>query len=275
MNFFYVIFSVLFFSLIAQAQGRVLITSFEAYGGLKKNSTVAISKTIQKKLAERNIQVQLCNLPVTYDQAATIAKTCYEQMNPKPDLVISLGQGCSTMVIETLAHNIDNDSAMKDNAGVLRVNHQIIPGGASPISLSGSLMDMYCAVASEKDRKEIGISQAAGFFVCNNTAYLLGNYFGQNRVRYGFIHVPVNTCVTNGKNIEKKAANQLVEMIAALPLFNPANYTSSSFETLVPYTPKTSQQIQQSKNLIMERMGDPSRRDCGIEFMSRLDERIN
>lgn len=268
----FILAAVALIPLFVQAQvPRVLITSFEPFGGMKVNTTMEVAEVIKEKLGKKKISAEVCVLPVIYDQAAQSARHCYEQMNPKPDIVISLGSAGCELRLETLAHNVDNDMGMKDNLGLSRMAQTIIPNGISPISFGGFVADLYCSQSAD-DRKKISISESPGGFVCNNTAYLLGNYFSQARVRFTFMHIPGEGCLVDGSNkIGKKIGSDIADMVYRLPLFsNP----EASFEKVFPYLPKNDAQIIAAQSKLMSVVNE-DRRKCGIEFLERMNNVID
>jgi pyrrolidone-carboxylate peptidase len=125
-------------------------------------------------------------------------------------MVIGLGETGCAVKIEIMGRNLDNTIG-PDNAGVERHNQLIIPGAPRAIGFTYPLPEMYCAL-SEADRAKIIVSNNAGSFVCNNTAFQLSWHYPE--MRNGFMHVANHAC----KDIQTKnaeAVNQLVTMIIA------------------------------------------------------------
>ena len=175
---------------------RVMLTAFEPWNGASQNGSEVVASTIlRKKLGGDGIEYSLCILPVEYDRASLKAEECFEKMNPKPDVVISLGEGGCNVEVEVRAHNLDNDST-PNNAGVVHQHHVITPGSDPEEYLTLPVADMICA-----SRAVIAPvttpSLSPGYYVCNNTAYHMAEYLNPQQVPFGFIHVPRVHCDTD------------------------------------------------------------------------------
>lgn len=173
----------------------IMITGFEPFGKRTVNLSYEVATALQRLQSTigPGVRIELCRLPVEYDRAAAVATLCFEHMNPKPEMVLSLGEGGCVMHVETAATNLDDTPKFADNAGVIRVKSPILSGEPRRLGLTMPVQDMFCKIReSGKGRVEVSIS--AGNYVCNNTAYRLARYFRALRVRYGFIHVPHSDC---------------------------------------------------------------------------------
>lgn len=271
MRIFSKVFLIFSFSLCAHAQKplTILITSFEPFSGAVKNSTKFVSEIIQQQLGKKKFNVQTCVLPVVFDKATVIAKNCYEQMNPKPSLVISLGESGCNIKIETAAQNVDYNPSTPDNAGNIRVAQPILSGGPDSVSFDSFVADMYCSL-SEKNRSKLEVSNSPGGFVCNNTAYQLGLYFQQMNQLYTFIHIPSHLCENEKSHkIAKKTVETLTEMIGELPMFR----NKISFNQVCPILPATTEALLDYKN-ILQTLQDESKKKCGEEFIKKLGNKM-
>lgn len=172
---------------------RVLITTFEPFGGSPKNGSHETGLELVKRHGSKEIEYEICRLPVTYDWAAEVAQKCYAAMDPKPDLVLSTGEapGCR-VTMETRAHNYDADG--EDSAGVNRSGSPILPGGPKHENFTYPMEEMFCAGHSMQLSTSTLLSSSPENYVCNNTAYLLNSFFRNEKRPYGFIHLPHNEC---------------------------------------------------------------------------------
>jgi pyrrolidone-carboxylate peptidase len=178
---------------------RVMITTFDPFGGSPANgSQQAAEALLANHQRENGIEYIVCNLPVVYDDAAARARRCYEEADPKPDMVISTGEGHCQIALETRGLNLDNTGFLADNAGQLRANRPIDVNTTPFEIFTLPIEDMFCVDDNTKIRAagEVTPSISAGYFVCNNTSYHLNRYFRQREVPYGFIHVPNSRCGT-------------------------------------------------------------------------------
>jgi pyroglutamyl-peptidase len=184
---------------VAEAKKTVLVTAFEPFGGRKTNGSEAVGKALVA-LGGEGIEYKLCVLPVEYDKAAVVARKCFEEMNPKPDMVISTGEGDCTIRVETRAHNLDDTPGFPDNAGVVRTD-RVVEAGAPPHErLALPAANMVCAAEGSPGAK-VRASISPGYYVCNAVAYRLARYFKPKKVAFGFIHLPVaGSCQADPKD---------------------------------------------------------------------------
>lgn len=181
-------------SLFADPRETLLITAFEPFGGASQNQSMDVAQALAAKITK--YQTVVCVLPVVYDRAAEAALKCFDEMEKKPSVVLSLGEGGCDVRLESRGQNWDADGA--DNAGVNRRGSVILPDGPAYSPLEFPLEKMMSTLQTRfgrRDRDLVRISHSAGNYVCNNTAYHLSRYFSQpGDATYGFIHVPNHAC---------------------------------------------------------------------------------
>jgi pyroglutamyl-peptidase len=203
-------------SALAVEPYRILVTSFDPFGLSSKNNSQPIAKRVAQLAAVlgEGVQVDVCNLPVVFDNAAIAAHECVDQHHP--NAVISLGEGGCDLQIETSATNWDA-SMLPDNAGQSRAGRAILEGGPHQVAFEFPVQAMFCAV--DADKPPVTISTHAGAFVCNNTAYHLSQDLSARGIPFTFIHVPHSRCSSPQKDVEKNAqviAKMLHSAIAEL-----------------------------------------------------------
>jgi pyroglutamyl-peptidase len=187
-----VLLGLIFFCDLTLARRRILITAFEPFAGRPTNGSQEVAALLPG-LSDPSVEYVTCILPVEYDRASQKAKDCYAEMDPKPDMVISTGEGACTVQVETRALNLDN-TPLADNAGVLRAGTSIDDRSSPYTFLSLPAADMVCAIERPEQWQRPNASTWAGFFVCNNTAFHLSRFFSLNETPYGFIHLPRTDC---------------------------------------------------------------------------------
>lgn len=182
---------------------RIVLTSFDPFGLSSKNNSQPIAKRVAQltALIGENVQIDVCNLPVVYDQASHVAEDCISKS--KPDAVISLGEGHCDLRIETAASNWDSDS-LPDNAGVVREGILISQNGPRRSAFNFPVQAMFCAVYSAYPAP-VEVSADPGYFVCNNTAYHLSQDLSARGTPFTFIHVPHSRCSASDRDVEKNA----------------------------------------------------------------------
>jgi pyroglutamyl-peptidase len=147
---------------------RVLMTSFEPFGGHALNSSHEVGRALAQN-PPAGIELHWLALPV-------VAPTCVEQAwapiaARRPTVVLALGQaaGATVVRLEDRAVNLD-DFPIPDNAGHEPKKQPILPGGPSFYRTTAPLVRLFEAL------NEAGIphehSFSAGNYVCNHL------YFG-------------------------------------------------------------------------------------------------
>lgn len=168
---------------------RVMVTTFDPYVNKPENGSQLAARALSQLPSTPDVEYVFCNLPVVYDLAVAKAQECYEQMNPKPDMVISTGENGCALRLESIFRNIDQ-SELRDNLQNIR-REQTIDVNAQAYEISTlPLTDMYCAGIDPSLSKRMVASKDPGNFVCNNTAFQLNRFFKDRQIPYGFIHVP-------------------------------------------------------------------------------------
>ncbi len=182
---------------IARAS-EIVLTAFEPFGGLPVNNSAVVVEKLAWLLEgtptlDRSdpVRISTCILPVEYDRAAKVALDCIGGRTPA--LVLSFGAGGCEIDFETRARNLDS-SYSADNAGARRVNRPILPGGPKFVEFNAPMKSIYRMAPPFGSANHL--SNDAGAYVCNNTAYWLGRMFATpgSPTRYGFIHVPPTSC---------------------------------------------------------------------------------
>ena len=161
---------------------RILITGFEPFG----KATLNPSGEIVKQISGDNIVTAI--LPVTYAQSAERLLALIAEHNP--DVVICLGQaeGRTQITPEKVAINLD-DARLPDNAGVQRSDVKILDNGPDAYFTTLPINKMVEAIKAAGVPASVSLS--AGAFLCNHVFYVAQNKFAGNKVRSGFVHVPL------------------------------------------------------------------------------------
>lgn len=250
---------------------RVMVTAFEPFAGAAVNRSQDAAQRIKSQLNQQGIEVDICTVPVVYDLGSQIAKKCFQDLSPKPDLVLSLGEGGCQVQMETAAHNRDSTPGYPDNAGQIRVEQKIDLESDQSLAFGSFVSDMYCSLNASQ-REEVVISESPGGFVCNNTAFLLGHYFKKIKIPYSFIHVPANGC-SEDNQLALNAGDTIAEMIKTLPFIN-KNFSRQSIRYTCTLLPTTLNQILQVQKVLSFK--DPTPQNlCAKEFNQRLSERLS
>lgn len=146
---------------------RVLLTSFEPFGGFGLNSSFVVGQAAASR-PPAGVDLDWLVLPV-------VAWDCVERAwarvrQTRPAVVLALGQqaGASCLRIEEVAANV-NDFRIPDNAGNLLKKQPIIPGGPACYRTTGQPEELAAALARGGIPVERSLS--AGTYVCNHLYY--------------------------------------------------------------------------------------------------------
>lgn len=254
------------FSASAAEPYRIVLTSFDPFGLSSKNNSQPIAKRVAQltSVIGENVQIDICNLPVVYDQAALVAEECIAKH--APNAVISLGEGGCDLRIETAASNWDSAS-LPDNAGVVRSGTYILRTGPRRSAFQFPVQAMFCAV--DAFPAPVEVSADPGYFVCNNTAYHLSQDLSAQGTPFTFIHVPHSRCSSSERDVEKNA--QLIAKmlrgafnVLRAPSRTPAIWTRPGSTSL-----KMPANKAEAQTVLME-LNSSSAPTCEREFAERL-----
>ena len=167
---------------------RVLLTSFEPFGGHGRNSSLEVGRALARR-PPGGVALDWLVLPVVADRCVELAWA--HVLAARPALVLALGQaaGAACLRVEERAVNV-NHFTIPDNAGNLFHKQVIVPGGPAAYRATvptGRLVrEARGGVAAE-------LSGSAGTYVCNHLFYGLlhrAAVAGWGH-QTGFLHLPL------------------------------------------------------------------------------------
>ena len=164
---------------------HLIITGFDPFGGESVNPAwEAVSRLPDIVGDYRLTKLQI---PTVFGLAARTVLDA--AAGDAPDAVLCVGQagGRDAVTPERIAINMASAS-QPDNAGNLRTEEPVVPGGPDGIFATVPVTAMARAITAAGLPGKI--SNTAGTFVCNDTLYRLLCHFAGTSVRAGFIHVP-------------------------------------------------------------------------------------
>jgi pyroglutamyl-peptidase len=146
---------------------RVLLTSFEPFGGLDLNSSLEVGKAVRAD-PPAGVELHWHTLPVVAGKCVETAWALVEKLCPA--LVVALGQaaGAAAIRVEDRAVNLD-DFPIPDNAGNWRRLQWVVPG-APGAYLTAARADLLVADLV-RARIPAERSYSAGRYVCNHLYY--------------------------------------------------------------------------------------------------------
>ncbi len=170
-----------------EANGVMLVTGFEPFGGEDTNPSWEICKQLAAKIGHaRN---ETLRVPCRFREAIEVVARAIERVNP--GIVVCIGQagGRDRLSFERVAINLD-DARIADNAGARPVDQPIAPQG--PPAYFTTVPVKAMAAAAREAGVPAEVSNTAGTYVCNHLIYGVLHYIAASglEARAGFIHVP-------------------------------------------------------------------------------------
>jgi pyroglutamyl-peptidase len=165
----------------------VLVTGFEPFDGHRVNASWEAVRRFEDSWAGPERLVVL-RLPVSFRRARQELRVAVGDVDPT--LVVCVGEagGRSAVGIERVALNVI-DARIPDADGSVPIDVPVIAG--APAAFFLTLPVKACLTAVEKVDVPVEVSNSAGTYVCNATAYALAHLLtGRPATRGGFVHVP-------------------------------------------------------------------------------------
>lgn len=183
---------------------KVLITSFEPFGGKKTNIT---EQALRDTAEVSGVRTEI--LPVAFGRAATVAAGMMREN--EYDSVLLLGEQPSmgsVIGFETQAHNRAYAGLIADNDGQRKLGEKIITG--APATLEASMPYDELCQALEGASLRSRVQHKIGRFVCNDLFYRLLHMQVSGeinpRTQIGFAHI--------GSRSEVSAAGTAIHRLA-------------------------------------------------------------
>ena len=175
---------------------RILITSFEPFGGATTNITQDVLSALPCNIGKAEV-IKQC-LPVSFQRAPIALREIITEHNP--DMLLLLGQ-CpdgENIRLERFAMNM-MDSQRADNDGYCPSEEQIYPD--APLAYRTPIDIKTITHRLQEEKHPIVVSNSAGLYVCNRV-YYEALHLQQNAL---FVHIP--------KNFDIKAATIVVQRL--------------------------------------------------------------
>ena len=166
---------------------KVLVTGFEPFGGAALNPSQEVLALLK---APSGVELTTAVLPVSFSRAAALLDQKIDAV--RPDVLLMLGQaeGRSEISFERVAINLA-DVSIADNDGEVVQDRIIAPDG--PVAFMSTLPVKEMVAAAKSAGAPAGLSLSAGTFLCNFVFYHGLYKFRGDRVRSGFVHLPLMT----------------------------------------------------------------------------------
>jgi pyroglutamyl-peptidase len=170
---------------------KVLITGFDAFGGLSFNpSEELIKKLIRSRPLDSFEEIEALVLPTQYVEASRAILFKIEHWSPDYVIMFGLANDADSIRLERFALNIaDVESA--DNAGDLKVAETIIGDGPTAYQTDVPLERIKSVLWKQGIDAEV--SNHAGAYVCNYVYYQVLHNIRRRPTKALFVHVPLRS----------------------------------------------------------------------------------
>lgn len=168
---------------------RMLVTGFPPFTGCPVNPTQQLVERVQTSGTPfSGVDVFAELLPVEYVAIESEVRRLLQECSPDLWLAFGVCQRRELFHLESVGRNLD-DSNRPDNAGEIRQNHKIIPGGPEIIRTTLDLEALHNALSQAGF--ETRISDDAGTYLCNHLLYFAQHELLRtgNSCRFLFTHV--------------------------------------------------------------------------------------
>jgi pyroglutamyl-peptidase len=189
-------------------ENKILITSFEPFGGESFNASAAVAEHMPESLA--GFYTEKITLPVEFGAGARFAAARARELSVRYIICFGEARARKAVTPELLAINL-NYASIPDNAGNMPHDEEIIKGGAAayftrfPARRLAEKINEYGVTAA--------LSYSAGAYVCNDLYYRLLDEWNESGVSVIFIHVPRAEAEENYKIMASAIANSLSAVI--------------------------------------------------------------
>ena len=174
---------------------EVLVTAFQAFGGMSVNPTQQLLATLDQRGVE-DAEVTTLLLPVNYDEC--VERVVAEIDRLQPDVVLSCGlyAGRSAVTPERIGINVKDTMAedpIPDNSGRSPVDEPV--RGDGPDALFATLPVREITQRLLAAGIPAFVSNTAGTYICNNTLYGVLDHLRRRQLPTlaGFLHFPAST----------------------------------------------------------------------------------
>ena len=179
----------------------VLVTGFEAFGGLAANPSLEVAKALDGR-AVGDAVVRGAVLPVHHAEAAPLVRRLFDDSDPVAVLHLGLAGGRARIALERVAVNV-MDYETPDNAGYRAHGEPCVVDGPPAYFATLPLTAILAALLAEGIPAYV--SNTAGTYLCNQTMYGTLHELARRRLRIpaGFIHLPLLPAMVAAGGLEQ------------------------------------------------------------------------
>ena len=164
----------------------ILLTGFEAFGGLTSNPSQAIALALNN-LKIGNVNVISSILPVDGVVAPKKLQKLLTNLEPDAVLMLGLASGRTQIALERVAVNV-LEYRIPDNAGLTKHNEPVLESAGDAMFSS---LPIAAILESWREAKiPAYVSDSAGTYLCNQVMFLARA--SRPAIPAGFIHLPAD-----------------------------------------------------------------------------------
>ncbi len=177
----------------------VLVTGFEAFGGMPGNPTAAVVSALGARAVD-GVELHTLVLPVDYARTLTTLVAEVDRLEPDAVLCLGLAAGRTAVTPERVGLNVQDTGGSEpipDNAGDAPRDRPVVTGPESPDALFATLPVRTMVDDLLAAGVPAYVSSTAGTYLCNTTLYGVLEHLRRTRpgVPAGFVHVPASTAL--------------------------------------------------------------------------------
>lgn len=183
---------------------EILLTAFDAFGGLTANPSEAVVRAIAADWPGPS-RLRWEILPTVYDEAEQRLLRLIEASDLAAVVLLGVARARGEVQLERVALNLD-DSEVEDNRGERRRGRRIEEAG--PVGYWATLdLEVWLATL-QAHGVAASISNHAGTFLCNHVFFrALAHLEASGRaIPCGFVHVPGHLGEESGPSVDDVAA---------------------------------------------------------------------
>lgn len=179
--------------MIQNKRSNILITGFEPFGAIEKNSSQTLIEELSKESLKNEFEsmgfdIKAFVLPVEYEKSFETLKALIDEYNPALVLSFGVAQKRKEICFERIAVNY-RSKTLKDNSGCAPTFDKVLNNGPDGVFSNLMRIDDLSEDLKEQGWK-VKVSLSAGDYVCNALMYETCLYAKEKGFVYDFIHIP-------------------------------------------------------------------------------------
>lgn len=195
-------------------QPKILLSGFDAFGDLHRNTSQVVVETVMAQ-AEESSNIYSAILPTAYHRSFVALKALMDALKPDFILMLGVAPNSSGIRIEQWAHN-QVSITLVDNDGIAPEFCQIVQGACSELQTEIDLQRLHVDLMTQGMTTHI--SKDCGDYVCNFLYYNVLTEIADKKLptKAMFVHLPH---IFDGRKDEAAALGKVVEGVKQILYF--------------------------------------------------------